>query len=246
MILRPFFVEETACASYLFGCTGQGRLAVVDAHLDLVPAYLAAAKRIGSPIVAVLETHVQADHLSGMRALVEATGATAVVPAGSGVGFPHRAVDDGDRVDLGNVLVDVIATPGHAPHHVAYAVADRRRGSEEPWMVFSGDCLLVGDAGRPDLHAGGEVAAAARMQQASIARLLTLGDDVLLMPSHFGGSVCGRALSGNPFSTIGFERRHNPLLSIGDPDEFVATLTREMPAPPAGQAAILAANRADG
>lgn len=243
MILRPFLVEQTACASYLFGCTGRGALAVVDAHVDLVPAYLQAAERIGASIVAVLETHVQADHVSGLEALVAATGATAVMPRGSGATFPHREVADGDRIDLGNVVVDVIATPGHAPHHVAYAVADRRRGSEEPWMVFSGDCLLVGDAGRPDLHAAGDVQAAARDQQASVAKLLALGDDVLLFPSHFGGSVCGRALSGNPFSTIGFERRHNPLLQLTDPAAFAEELTRDIPTPPADQARIIAANR---
>ena len=106
-----------------------------------------------------------------------------------------------------------LATPGHAPAHHAYVVADRRRGDEEPWLVFTGDSLLVGDVGRPDLHAGGDPEPLARQLHASIGRLLELPDGVLVYPSHFGGSVCGRALSGNPFSSIGFERTHNAALA---------------------------------
>ena len=116
-------------------------------------------------------------------------------------------------VELGNTVVHALATPGHAPAHNAYVVADRRRGTEEPWLVFTGDSLLVGDVGRPDLHAGGDPEPAARELYASIDRLLELPDHVLVYPSHYGGSVCGRGLSGNPFSSIGFERRHNSALA---------------------------------
>ena len=246
MILRPFLYEPTACASYLFGCTGRGRLAVVDPHLELVDAYLAEAGRIGAPIVAVLETHVQADHVSGLPALVSATGAVAHVPEGAGVGFDHHAVSDGERIDLGNVVATALATPGHAPAHAAYLVADRRRGTEEPWLVFTGDSLLVGDVGRPDLHAHGDPAGMARLLHASLARLMELPDHVSVYPSHYGGSVCGRSLSGNPFSTIGFERRHNAALRHADEDAFVAALLEDIPPPPEGRAAIVAANRAGG
>jgi hydroxyacylglutathione hydrolase len=243
MILRPFLYEPTACASYLFGCATRGRLAVVDPHVELVDEYLAGAERIGAPIVAVLETHVQADHLSGLAALVAATGATAHLPAGTRVGFGHHALADGEAVDLGNTLVTAISTPGHAPAHAAYLVADRRRGTAEPWLVFTGDSLLVGDVGRPDLHAGGDPAAMARILHASLARLMELPDHVSVYPSHFGGSVCGRGLSGNPFSTIGFERRHNPALAHPDADAFAAALLSELPPAPEGQEAIVAANR---
>ena len=246
MILRPFLYEPTACASYLFGCTGEGRLAVVDPHVELVDAYLAEAERIGAPIVAVLETHVQADHLSGLPALVAATGARAYLPEGAGVAFDHHPLADGERVDLGNVVVTALMTPGHAPAHAAFLVADRRRGTEEPWMVFTGDSLLVGDVGRPDLHAQGDPARMARVLHASLGRLMELPDHVSVYPSHFGGSVCGRALSGNPFSTIGFERRHNAALAHADVDAFAAALLRDLPPAPEGQAAIVAANRAGG
>jgi hydroxyacylglutathione hydrolase len=242
VILRPYLYAPTSCASYLFGCTTHRRLAVVDPHEALVDDYLGAARDIGSPIVAVLETHVQADHVSGLSGLVNA-GATAYLPAGADVEFPHVPLADGERVELGNTIVTAVATPGHAPAHAAYVVADRRRGDEEPWLVFSGDALLVNDVGRPDLHAAGEPEPLARALYASVRRLLELPDGVLLLPSHYGGSVCGRGLSGNPFSTVGFERTHNLPLGL-DEEAFVRDALRELPPGPADQEAIVAANRA--
>jgi hydroxyacylglutathione hydrolase len=235
MVLRPFLFEESSCASYLFGCPSTGKLAVVDAHIELVDAYVGAAERVGVPIVAVLETHVQADHVSGQRALAETTGATTYGP---------HDLADGQLVELGNTLVTAIATPGHAPRHFSFLVADRRRGTEEPWLVFTGDSLLVGDVGRPDLHADGDPAELARQQYDSMQRLLELPDHVLVYPSHYGGSVCGRGLSGNPFSSIGFERRHNRALAYDDPTPFTEALLEDVPPPPANQAKIVALNRA--
>ena len=194
--------------------------------------------------MAVFETHVQADHVSGLPALVERTGATAYLPAGAGVEFDHVPPADGDLVELGNVLVTAIATPGHAPAHHAYAVADRRRGTEEPWRVFSGDSLLIGDVGRPDLHVAGDAQGQARLLHASLRRLLELPDHVVLFPSHYAGSVCGRGLSGNPISSIGFERAHNAMLAIADAGDFAHALVADMPPRPAGQDRIVAANRA--
>jgi glyoxylase-like metal-dependent hydrolase (beta-lactamase superfamily II) len=244
MLLRPFLNDRGSCASYLFGCTSHGRLAVVDPHVDLVDDYLAAASATGSAIVAVFETHVQADHVSGLPALVERTGAIAYLPGAAGVEFEHVALADGGGVELGNTVVTAIATPGHAPAHHAYAVADRRRGSDDPWLDFSGDSLLIGDVGRPDLHVAGDAAGQARLLHASLGRLLGLPDHVVLYPSHYGGSVCGRGLSGNPFSSIGFERMHNPLLAVTDPDAFAEALVADLPPRPAEQDRIVAVNRA--
>lgn len=243
MFLRPFIVESTSCASYLFGCISKNELAVVDPHVDLVEAYLDAAAAIGSPIVAVFETHVQADHVSGLPLLVERTGATAYLPAHSGVEFPHRALVDGDVVELGNTVVTAVSTPGHAPAHLAFTVADRRRETLEPWLVFTGDSLLVGDVGRPDLHAAGDPAPLARELYQSIRTLLELDDGVIVYPSHIGGSVCGRGLSSNPFSSIGFERRHNRALQHDSEDAFVDAVLIDLPPRPVGQAEIVAANR---
>ncbi len=243
MILRPLFVPQTACASYLFGCLAKSRLAVVDPHEQLVDRYLEEAERAGAPIVGVFETHLQADHVSGLPALVAATGATAYLPAGADVGFPHVPLAGGARVKLGNTIVRALDTPGHAPAHHAYVVSDLKRGTDEPWLVFTGDSLLVGDVGRPDLHAGGDPEAAARTLRESLDRLLALPDSVLVLPSHYAGSVCGRSLSGNPFSTIGYERRHNAALARREPGDFARALLKSLPPPPADQAAIVAANR---
>lgn len=245
MYFRQLLNDETACASYLLGCKTHGAFAVVDAHIDRVDEYIALTEAQGAAIVAVIETHVQADHVSGLPALVARTDATAYLPQGAGVDFDHHALADREVVQLGNTELEAIATPGHALAHHAYLVTDHTRG-EEPWLVLTGDTLLVGDAGRPDLHAHGEhtVQEMARALYRSLTqRLLTLPDHLALYPAHYSGSVCGRGLSANPISTIGFERRHNTALQFASEDEFVAALTREMPPAPEQQAAIVAANR---
>jgi hydroxyacylglutathione hydrolase len=243
---RQLLYDETACASYLLGCKSKATFAVVDPHVELVDEYLALADREGARIAAVLETHVQADHVSGLPALVERTGASAYLPAEAGVAFEHRPLGDGDTVELGNTLLRALATPGHAPAHHAYVVTDRSR-ADDPWLVLTGDALLVGDAGRPDLHAHGEssVEDMARTLYRSLnERLLALPDHLLLYPGHYSGSVCGRGLSSTPVSTIGFERRHNPALRLDDEDAFVEAMLRDAPPAPPQQEAIVAANRA--
>jgi hydroxyacylglutathione hydrolase len=245
MFFRQLLNDQTACASYLFGCKTKSRFAVVDPHVDLVDDYVGLAEGQGIPIVAVFETHVQADHVSGLPALLERTGATAYLPAGAGVDFEHVALADGDVIELGNTLVEAVATPGHAAAHHAYLVTDLTRG-DEPWMVLTGDALLVGDAGRPDLHAHGEQSPgtmAGLLHHSLTERLLALPDHLLLYPAHYSGSVCGRGLSANPASTIGFERRHNRALQFDSEQSFIEALVQDIPPAPPRQAEILAANR---
>ena len=242
---RQLLNDETACASYLLGCKTRSQFAVVDPHIDLVDEYIALAEGQGAAIVAVIETHVQADHLSGLPDLVARTGATAYLPASAGVDFEHDTLVDGQVLKLGNTELRAIATPGHALAHNAYLVTDHTR-AEDPWLVLTGDALLVGDAGRPDLHAHGEhtVEEMARSLYRSLTeRLLSLPDHLALYPAHYSGSVCGRGLSANPISTIGFERRHNAALQFDSEDAFVAALTSDIPPTPEQQAAIVAANR---
>jgi glyoxylase-like metal-dependent hydrolase (beta-lactamase superfamily II) len=242
---RQLLNDETACASYLLGCKTHRQFAVVDPHVDLVDQYIALAEGQSMPIVAVFETHLQADHVSGLPELVSRTGATPYVPEGAGVEFEHNALRDREVVKLGNTELQAISTPGHAVAHHAYLVTDRTR-AEEPWLVLSGDALLAGDAGRPDLDAHGEhtVESMARALYRSISeRLLVLPDHVLLYPAHYSGSMCGRGLSANPATTIGFERRYNPALQHDSEDAFVEALTSEIPPAPEQQAAIVQANR---
>jgi len=245
VFFRQLLNDETACASYLLGCKTRSAFAVVDPHVDLVDEYVALAGTQGARIVAVLDTHLQADHVSGLPELVARTGATPYLPEGAGVDFAHHALGDREVVTLGNTEIEALATPGHALAHHAYLVTDRTRG-DDPWFVLTGDALLVGDAGRPDLHAHGAhtVEEMARSLYRSLnERLLTLPDHLLLYPSHYSGSVCGRGLSANPISTVGFERRHNRALQLDSEDAFVDALARDIPPAPAHQAAIIAANR---
>jgi hydroxyacylglutathione hydrolase len=245
MFFRQLLNDDTACASYLLGCKTHGRFAVVDPHVDLVDDYIRIADGQGIPIVAVLETHVQADHVSGLPELVARTGATPYLPAQAGVEFEHQPLANAQVVELGNTELQAIATPGHAAAHHAYLVTDHTRG-DEPWFVLTGDALLVGDAGRPDLHAHDEQTAedmARTLYRSLTERLLALPDDLALYPAHYSGSVCGRGLSANPISTIGFERRHNRALQFDSEDAFVEALLRDIPPAPEQQQAIVAANR---
>ncbi len=253
MIFRQILHPATGCASYVFGCTGKRSLAVVDPHIEHLNDYLAVADAAASPIVAIIETHVQADHHSGATALAARTGAPIYLHEAADVTFPHRTLRDGDELELGNDYVRVLHTPGHSPDSMCLLVGDRTRGAD-PWFLLSGDTLFVGDAGRPDLTAGeagatseSEAAAhatqAARALHASLQRLLALPDDLEVYPAHFAGSACGRAMSGKPSSTLGFERRFNPALRLRDPDEFITFMLTDLPAPPAGHLEIRAANR---
>jgi glyoxylase-like metal-dependent hydrolase (beta-lactamase superfamily II) len=244
MIFRQILHPETGCASYLFGCTSKGALAVVDPHLEHVDEYAALAERAGAPIVAIVETHVQADHLSGAQPLAERTGAPIYLHEAAEVDFPHRKLRDGDEMQLGNDYIRVLHTPGHSPDSICLLVGDRVRG-DAPWFILTGDTLFVGDAGRPDLtEPGGDPClAASQLYDSLFGTLLSLPDDLEIYPAHFAGSACGRTISGKPSSTIGFERRFNAALQPRTREEFVAFMLDDLPAAPERHTEIRAANR---
>lgn len=254
MIFSQILHPATGCASYIFGCTGKKALAVVDPHLDHVDDYLAVAAEVKSPIVAILETHVQADHLSGAPHLAERTGAPIYLHETADVAFPHRSLHDGEEIPLGNDYLRVLHTPGHSPDSICLLAGDRVRG-EDPWFLLTGDTLFVGDAGRPDLTASEEhqqqkervlaleARQAALTLHASLQRLLTLPDDLELYPAHFAGSACGRTMSGKPSSTLGFERRFNPALQPRSPEDFVTFMLADLPPAPPQHREIRAANQ---
>lgn len=229
MILRQFLHTSPAvAASYLFGCGGKQAGAVVD-PIEPPTFYTAAADEVGLRILFVVDTHVHADHISTGPQLAHATGATYVLHETARAAMPHRAVRDADRLELGNVLAEVLHVPGHTPEHIALLVTDRARSSE-PWFVLTGHTLMVGDLGRTELATSAEAGAHALFD--STQRLAALPDHVEVLPGAFAGSVCGRGLSGKASSTIGFERRFNRALQLTDRDEFVALMLTNIPARP--------------
>jgi hydroxyacylglutathione hydrolase len=239
MILRHFLhVDPAVAVSYLFGCGGKSAGAVVD-PVEAPEFYLREAATLGLAIQFVVDTHVHADHVSTARALAEATGAEYVLHESAAAQYPFRAVRDGDELALGNVCVTVWHVPGHTPEHLALVVTDGTRGNE-PWLVFTGHTLMVGDLGRTELAASAEEGA--RALATSAARLRTLGDHVLVLPGAFSGSVCGRGLSGNPVSSIGFERRFNRAFSVSDEEALVALMLRDIPPRPPRAAETRAVN----
>jgi glyoxylase-like metal-dependent hydrolase (beta-lactamase superfamily II) len=238
MILRPFLHREPVAISYLFGCGGKAAGAVVDPLGEIEP-YLRDAEATGMRILFVIDTHIHADHLSAGRKLADATGAEYVLFNEAEATRPFRGASDGDRLPLGNVVVDVLHTPGHTPEHVSLLVTDRTRG-KEPWFVLTGHTLMVGDVGRTELAATAEDGA--RILFRSLRRLKALPDHLEVLPGAYSGSVCGRRLSGKPSSTIGFERRHNAAFRIDNEAEFVQAMLQDIPPAPLEAAALRAAN----
>ena len=238
MILRQFLHSDPVAASYLLGCVGQGLGAVVDPLFPIEP-YLDAAAAVQTPVRLVIDTHLHADHLSAGRALAAAASAEYVLHASAATGFAARRVEDGETLALGNVRLDVLHMPGHTPEHLCLLVTDRTR-APEPWLLLSGHTLMVGDVGRTELAS--DAVSGARSLFASLARLQALPDHVAVLPGAFAGSVCGRGLSGNPCSSIGFERRFNAAFGMVDEAGFVDFMLANIPPPPPQAAALRAAN----
>ena len=204
---------------------------MVDPQLEIEP-YLEAAAQKSMRITHIYETHVQADHLSGARRLSEATGAPVIFHKSAPVEFPHLNVEDGERHDLGNVVLSILHTPGHTPDSVSILVTDKTRASE-PWFVLTGDTLFSGGVGRPDLiGAGSEAMLAEQLHESLHSKIMTLPDHLEIFPAHFGGAACGKGLSGKPGSTIGFERRFNPALRLTSKSEFVQFVLADLPPQP--------------
>jgi len=239
MIFRPYYYFDLGCAAYLFGCGTLGRCAVVDARADDVDSYPAFAASKEMRITHVIDTHVHADHRSGGPELARQTGAQYCLHESAEVAFPFVPLKHRDEIELGNTRMKVIHTPGHSPDSVCLLVTDLKR-SPDPWFVLTGDTLFVGAVGRPDLP-GHARENATELYTSLHERLLTLPDAVEVFPGHFSGSVCGAGLSGKPSSTIAFERRWNPMLSL-DREALVAALV-DVPPKPEAMEQVLAFNR---
>jgi hydroxyacylglutathione hydrolase len=204
---------------------------VVDPQLEIEP-YLEAAAQKAMRVTHIIETHVQADHVSGARRLATAARAPVLFHESAGVHFPHVAVADGEEHEMGNVRMTFLHTPGHTPDSLSILVTDRTRGPE-PWFVLTGDTLFAGGVGRPDLSGHDvETALAEQLYDSVYGRLLRLPDHLEVYPAHFGGAACGKGLSGKPGSTIGFERRFNPALRFTSKPEFVRFVLTDLPPQP--------------
>lgn len=238
MILRQYLHADPTAASYLLGCVGRAAGLVVDPLFPVEP-YLEAATAAGTPIRLVIDTHLHADHRSAGRALAEAAGADYALHESAEIAYACRRLADGERLELGNVALEVLHTPGHTPEHLCLLVSDRTR-ADEPWCLLGGHTLMVGDVGRTELAS--DAARGARDLFGSLARLKALPDYIEVLPGALAGSVCGRGLSGKPASTIGFERRNNPAFSIDDPDRFVSFMLQDIPPPPPHAAELRAWN----
>lgn len=243
MYVEQFFVNGLGCASYVIGCESQGIAAVVDPERDVQP-YLQAAAARNLKITHIIETHLHADHVSGNTELAARTGATIYIHQDAHAAFAHKALKDGDVIELGKVRLAVTATPGHTPESITLLVSDTTRAAE-PWMALTGDTLFVGDVGRPDL-VGMEAARglANNLYDSLFGNLLKQQDALMIYPGHGAGSLCGRAIGSVRSTTLGYERRHNPALAVVDRAEFVEYMTNNLPEQPGNHKRIKAMNRA--
>jgi glyoxylase-like metal-dependent hydrolase (beta-lactamase superfamily II) len=240
LLFKQFLDDDLGCACYLVGDEHAGVAVVVDPPYSIEPLLEEAGRR-DVRIVGVVETHTHADHVSGHGRLALEHGIPIRVHSAAGATFAHEPLEDGTEIDVGDVVLRTIHTPGHRPEHCCFAVIDRSRG-DDPWLVLTGDSLFVGDAGRPDLAV--DVQEGAEGMFHSLRRIVELGDGVEVFPGHVAGSLCGAAMSSKASTTIGFERRFNHALQ-GELQEFVEAALGSQPPRPPNMERIVELNRGE-
>ena len=228
MLLKHFFTGKIAHSSYILA--GKNSCAVIDPQRD-VDLYITEARALGVDITHILQTHLHADFISGHMDLAQKTGAKIYVAQSARCTFNHVALSEGDTIELEDMVLKVLETPGHTPEHLSYVVIDKSR-SDSPIGVFVGDTLFVGDVGRPDLFPDIARELAGQLYHSLHDKLLQLPDYVEVYPAHGAGSLCGRAMGAKWTSTIGYERKFNTTLQIQDKSAFVTSLTENMPPAP--------------
>lgn len=244
MLLKYFYNEKLAHASYLIGCQATGEAIVIDPARDITP-YIESAKKEGVRIVAATETHIHADFVSGARELAANIGAILYLSDEGGEGwkyefvdqYPSRKLKDGDKFNIGNIRIEVMHTPGHTPEHISFLVTDGGANAAAPMGIFTGDFVFVGDVGRPDLleKAAGEQGTSdvlARQMFQSLQKFKKLPDFIQVLPAHGAGSACGKALGAVPSSTVGYEKMVNWALQYDNEDHFVEALLKGQPEAP--------------
>ena len=239
MIFHQFLNDDLGCACYLVGDEEAGIAVIIDPPYAIEPVIAEAARR-DVRIVRTIETHTHADHVSGHGRLALEHGVPVSIHADADVDYLNDPIRDGDEIEVGALMLGVIHTPGHRPEHCCLTVIDRARG-DEPWLVLTGDSLFVGSSARPDLAVGAMEGAEGLFY--SLRRLLQLSDGVEVFPGHVAGSLCGKAMSSKPSTTIGFERRFNPTLQLREIDAFIAESAAISAPKPPNLARIVEANR---
>jgi hydroxyacylglutathione hydrolase len=227
MLLKHYFLGKIAHSSYILA--GAGSCAVIDPQRD-VDLYITQARELGVTITHIVQTHLHADFISGHMDLAQKTGATIYAPKSANCSFDHVPLVEGDTIEIEDMLLQVLETPGHTPEHVCYTVTDRARG-DTPIGVFVGDVLFVGDVGRPDLFPQMATDLAGKLYDSLHEKLLKLPDHCEVYPAHGAGSLCGRSMGAKYRTTIGYERRYNAALQL-DKEDFVSSLTSRMPPAP--------------
>ena len=241
MLFRQVIHEDLGCSSYLVGDVAAGLAAVVDPQWDIDP-YLHLSRLHGVRIEHVLETHNHADHVSGHGRLARATGATIHVHRLAGAEYPHEAIDDGWALELGELRIEAVHTPGHRPEHTAFLLRDAARGGD-PVAVLTGDSLFVGDVARPDLAVDPR-RGATELFASLHERLFALGPSVEVWPGHLGGSLCGSSgIDHKSSSTIGFELARNRVLRFETAEEFADDVVATLGARPPNVEQIVDLNR---
>jgi len=228
MLLKHFFIGKIAHSSYILA--GRNYCAVIDPQRD-VDSYISAARALGVDITHILQTHLHADFISGHMDLAKKTGAKIYVAKSAKCSFDHVALSEGDSIELEDMVLKVLETPGHTPEHLSYVVIDKSR-SDSPVGVFVGDTLFVGDVGRPDLFPDMAEELAGKLFHSLHDKLLKLPDYVEVYPAHGAGSLCGRAMGAKWRTTIGYERNFNSALKIQEKSAFIKSLTEKMPPAP--------------
>jgi glyoxylase-like metal-dependent hydrolase (beta-lactamase superfamily II)/rhodanese-related sulfurtransferase len=241
MFFKQILVEGMGCLSYLIGCPKAKTACVVDPQRE-VTGYLDLARQNGMKITRIFETHIHADHISGNMELQAMTGADIFLMAGTPVTYEHQTVEEGETLTIGSVKLKFIKTPGHTPDAMSILVTDKSR-MDQPWLVLTGDCMFVGDVGRPDL-AGRELLdeQVNNLYQSLFNKLLKMPSGLEVFPAHGDGSMCGRGMSSKTSSTIGFEQMANPLFSLSKED-FIQKMSSVFPSRPKSFSHIIAMNK---
>lgn len=228
MIIQQIFTEKIAHSSYILA--GEKSCAIIDPRRD-IEIYIELTRQLGVRITHIMETHLHADFISGHMDLAHRTGAYIHAPKSAKYDFEHVPLAEGDSFLIEDIKLDVLETPGHTPEHISYVVTDTSRG-EEPVALFCGDTMFVGDVGRPDLFPGRAKELASKLYDTLNKKLLKLPEFCEIYPAHGAGSLCGRAMASKRTSTLGYEKKYNYALKIRDRDEFINSLTNNMPDAP--------------